>query len=162
MTNNKRIPEGKIDIYRKLYEHTQGGIFRKTTREKLLTKQGISGRGQPVNTFWYRQRENVKTALLDLELFIESADKDQVNQVLTRQTLRPILSRLFSRPSVAEPDTIRSDIADLFIQESFDYLKGQIERMTLSHDRTVNEATDLSSYFLQIISKGEKDGFWTN
>ena len=149
----------RMDEYKRFAETAEKGIFTRKTRRRLVGASGIPGRDRTMNDFWYDQREKVKRALIDLELFIRCADKDQVNQVLTRDTLLPIVVWLFMKPTVAEPDVIRSDIADLFIHNSFSYLRNQIPHMTLSHDRTIREATDLSTYFLLTISKGEKGFF---
>ena len=159
MSTNSQYNKDDIAEYSEFIKKGEGGIFTRKTRQRLTGVLGLSGRNRTKNDFWYDQREKVKRALIDLELFIRCADKDQVNQVLTRDTLLPIVVWLFMKPTVAEPDVIRSDIADLFIHNSFSYLRNQIPHMTLSHDRTIREATDLSTYFLLTISKGEKGFF---
>lgn len=146
-------------LFRKLYEYTQGGIFTRKTREKLLIKKGISERGQPVNTFWYRQRENVKTALIDLQLFIEVADEKNVDQVITRETLEPILYALLysvRARDLLNPNQNRAEIANLFIQGGFIHLKEVTRNITLSHQRTIDEAIDVSNFLTDSL-KPEKN-----
>jgi hypothetical protein len=140
---------------------TSEGIFTKKTKGRMLgiPMAGRKRSDESKYDFWYDQRNKVKTALKDLVFFIEVADKDQVNQVLTYQTLLPIIIEYFHRLSGSEKDPIRSEIADLFIQQSFDYLKGQMTSLSSLEDRTIRDARDLSRRFLQIISKGKK-GFW--
>ncbi len=159
MNDNQHKISAMIDIYDKIYEHTQGGIFRNATREKLLGKRKFSGRGQPANTFWYRQRENVKTALIDLQLFIEVADEKNVDQVITIETLEPILYALLysvRARDLLNPIQNRAEIANLFIQWGFIHLKEVTRNITLSHQRTIDEALDVSNFLTDSL-KPEKN-----
>jgi hypothetical protein len=147
-----------IDKFSRLYRGTQGGIFTKKTREKILTGKRISGRGIAKNQFWYRQRENVKTALIDLQLFVELTDKKDIDQVVTKESLEPIIGSLLLGVAVFNipPDRNRAEIADMLIRLGFDYLEMKAgDHVNLSNRRTMREAVDLSAYLLQSI-KGER------
>jgi hypothetical protein len=147
-----------IDKFSRLYLGTQGGIFQKRTREKILTGKNVSGRGIKKNQFWYRQRENVRTALIDINLFVELSDKNDIDQVVKKESLEPIIGSLLLGVAVFNepPDQNRAEIADMLIQQGFSYLQQKAgENITISHQRTIDEALDLSSYLLQKI-KGER------
>jgi len=160
MTDNEDKRKRIIDRFKRHVATAGSGIFTRSTREKLLgTKRMWGGRGQEggrdekvmkrtVNTFWYRTRNQVRTALTDLQFFIESADKSNVNQVVTAETLSPIVYGLLDLPIKQKkiPDRVRSEIARLFIEAGFRYLSGtNVDYMTLSHKRTLGEALDLAT-----------------
>ncbi len=146
--------KNEIDDIRKLYGGTQGGIFRQSTREKMAAKEDIWRAREAKSTFWYRQRENVKTTLLDLKLFVEVAGKKNVNLVITRESLRPIIEALLWRPIVshAEPDVNLAEISQLLIEVGFNYLHGMFQDaerdIPLSSKRTLEEAIDLSTHLV--------------
>jgi hypothetical protein len=145
-----------IDKFSGLYVRTQGGIFTQKTRDKILTNEGISGRGIAKNQFWYRQRENVKTALIDLQLFVELSHKNDIDQVATKDSLEPIIGSLLLGVAVFNepPDQNRAEIADMLIRQGFSYLQQKAgENITISHQRTIDEALDLSNYLLQKIKR---------
>jgi hypothetical protein len=164
MTQDQRRKGDLIDSFRQQYKGTQGGIFSQVTREKILTGEGISGKGRPKNQFWYHQRENVKTALLDLCLFVEFAGDDNVDKVVTKEALKRLVGALL-RDTVFPYSTQlhhkspydlkikRAEIADLFIRSGFDYFEFVGSDMTLSHKRTMDEAIDLSNYLLRKLSE---------
>lgn len=152
-----------IDKFSGSYKGTQGGIFGKTTRNRILTNKGISGKGRPKNQFWYRQRENVRKSLIDLQLFIEAAGNSNVSQVVTKEALGPLVRALLSNSLSwgPLPDLNRAEVADLFVREGFGYLRSVSKDVTLSHRNTMDEAIDLSSYLLRNLAtsketKGEK------
>ena len=149
MKINEEQEKRKIDKFKLLHMHKQGGIFTQKTIERIITKRGLSGRSKDVNTFWYRQRENVKTALVDLQLFIEEAGKSNVKQVVTADSLNPIVYGLLDLPIGQEkiPDQNLCEIAKLFIEAGFRYLSGTQEKyMTRSHEDTVTNALDLARF----------------
>jgi hypothetical protein len=144
-----------IDNFRRLYLGTQGGIFTQRTRERIMTNEGLSGRGITRNQFWYRQRENVKTALIDLQLFTEFSDKTNIDQVLTKDSLEPIITSLLRVPAEVEPDPNLAEIAEMLIHWAFEYLQEKsVQNITLSHRRTIEEAEDLSRYLRRTITGG--------
>ena len=145
-SNNQK--EKSIDKFKRLYQKTQGGIFHNRTRKKIITKEGISGRGRTKDQFWYRQRENVKTGLIDFRLFIEEAGKNNVNQVVNEESLRPIVTALLERPLIHQDpiDIERAEVANLFIKYGLKYLRGGA--VTKIHKRSIDEALDLAHYLL--------------
>ena len=66
----------------------------------MITKEGISKPGRKKDQFWYKHRESAKTTLLDLQLFIEEAGGDNINRIITRETLKPVVEALLWRPLV--------------------------------------------------------------
>lgn len=128
-----------------------GGIFTSITRKRLLGMEGLSGRNRTKDDFWHDQRENVKMALIDLELFIEAAGDDRIRSVVTEDTLMPVLESLLWDPVVygADPDLERAKIAELLVKFGFNYLSNmKRNQITLSHRRTIEEAIDLSHFLL--------------
>ena len=151
--------EGKqkriIDRFKRHVATAGSGLFTRSTRMKLLGKKRIwDGKGDEAtrNTFWYRTRNQVRTALTDLQFFIESADKGNVNQVVTAETLKPIVDALLRHPILDEevPDRKRAEIAELFIKAGFEYLSAKsANHVTLPHDRTIREALNLTMYLVR-------------
>jgi hypothetical protein len=158
MSQDERIKETLIAKFKPFTDKAGGGIFTKKTRERLLGLRVASGRDRTRNQFWYDVRNNVKNALVDLELFIETTDKDQLDQVLTRKSLEPVIAVLFQgfkAYSETEADLNRADIADMLILLAFRYLKEKARKgISLSHSRTIDEAVDLTDFLLHMI-KGE-------
>lgn len=146
-----------IDKFRLLYLRKQGGIFTRKTRKRIITKKGLSARGRERSQFWYRQRENVKTALVDLQLFIEQAGKSNVNQVVTAEALRPIVRSLLYRPLVYEEaaDRERAAIARWFIEMGFEYLQQKSIKFP-EVDQQVKKALDLARFLTNHLERGEK------
>jgi hypothetical protein len=89
----------------------------------------------------------VKTALDDLLLFVEVASKDNVNEVVTKESLRYIFDVLLGYEQ--EPDLIRAEIAHLLINAGFRYLQEKKRnQIPLSSHRVIEEAIDLSNYLI--------------
>lgn len=130
----------------------------KKTREKILLKEGISGRGQSVNTFWYRQRESVKTALIDIQLFIEEAGENNLEEIINAESLKPLVDALLKFPYSTQPEVRKAEIARLFILAGFSYLSlSHYNNLTVSHQNTIGEATDLADYLTeQLKPKDER------
>jgi hypothetical protein len=152
MGDIKRKNKERIDEMRKWYVSHQGGIFTQKTREKMITKEGISESSPAKNTFWYRQRENVKTALLDLYLFLKEAGEDNVKQVFTEETLAPIVNALLKIDYPTAPELRKAEISRLFILYGFNYLhKTYLNNLTVSHKDTIHTAVDLSDYLAESL-----------
>jgi len=133
------------------------GIFTHTTRKKVL---GISKQTEPktsIDQFWWKRRNEVERALIDLDLFIEVAGEDNINQVITKESLAPIIEALLWHPIVDDdvPDLNRAEIAQMLIQDGFDYLSRGVR--PLAYDipsiakRTILEAVELSHYLVSDI-----------
>lgn len=132
----------------------KGGIFTPTRRYKLLGVSGLPGRPgrevtEPTPDFRWKTRECVKRALIDLQIFIEFADKDDVNMVITRETLMPVVEALLWHPVVeqARPDLTRAEIAQMFIQQGFNYL--QSWKIPSVVQKTIGEAIDISHFLVE-------------
>jgi len=139
---------------RKFAQFAGGGIFTPKTRKMIVGLRSIAVRDKTKNDFWLDQRKRVKYALKDLEIFIELAGEDNLNQVVTAKTLEPVIKALLSRPvwENAQPDLNRAEIARIFINIGFEYLmKMQKKHITRSHKRTIDDARDLSNYLVQFF-----------
>jgi hypothetical protein len=129
----------------------RGGIFSTKTRERLLGVKRPSGRGITKSRFWSFNRRYVKNALLDLQLFIETADRHDVNKVIKRTTLQPILDALLN--SRDEPDSTRALIAQLLIETGFRYLMQMNRRILLKSqtgliDESIQFSKQLTGFLL--------------
>lgn len=131
----------------KSFINEDGGIFVKGTRKRLLgLSPGRPGWDESSADFRYDVRRYVKQALIDLELFIEVADENDVNNVLNIESLKPIVEVLFWHPIVDRdgPNLERAKIAQQFIQSGFDYLTMKpLEISTIYRDIVV-KAIELS------------------
>ena len=154
-TDNEKV----ISKYRRYV--SAKGIFYPKTRAKLL---GIKTQGretaEPFKTsqekanFWYRRRNEVKGCLKDLELFIEVANKNSVNEVITLERLKPLVEALLLRPvwKNAEPDLERAEIAKLFIHAGFEYLMQMQKIYIREYDATtINNAREEANFLIDLF-----------
>lgn len=134
---------------------TGTGIFLPKTRKRLLGIKGLTGRDRTKHDFWFDQRNRVERGLIDLQLFIDVAEKKNVNKVVNAGTLKPLVGILLRKPVRGfslEPDPIRAWIAQLFIEAGFYYLERMCsDHITLSHKHTIEEAIDLSRYLARAV-----------
>lgn len=154
-----------IAKFQKAYESSKvGGIFTTRTRERLLGISGLSGRNRTKDDFWYDVRAKVKTALIDLQLFLEMAGENNVNLVVTQESLVPIVYVLLWHPVVAkaDPDVNRAEIAQLFVKWGFEYLSCMApDLMTLSHEQTRAAAVDLANFLTESLKPKEERRYST-
>ena len=138
-----------------------GGIFTPKTRKKIL---GITKQPEPgmsANQFWYKRRLQVERALIDLMLFIEVSGKDNINQVITRESLDPLIrSLLWTQLFEEGPDKNQAEIAQLLVEQGFNYLEGMFHssdpHLPRSSQRTIEEAVDLSKYLVSQVDDCKK------
>jgi len=80
----------------------QGGIFTQGGRKRLLGLARPYGGGsdKTLYNYWNRARTYVINALVDLELFIEVADKSQIDKTVTAENIEPILKILLYKPII--------------------------------------------------------------
>ena len=156
MSQDDEVRKAMIARFKPFIARAGGGIFTRKTRERLLGIRVPTGRDRTKNDFWYDVRNRVKNSLVDLQIFVETAGNDQINQVITRESLEPLFLMLLREVvfSGSQPDPVRAEIADLLILQSFRHLKDSAKgNITLSHERTISEAVDLSDYLLHAIKK---------
>lgn len=132
----------------------KGGLFTAPTRKRLLHIKRKAGRDRKNANFWYDVRETTKTGLIDLQLFLETADDKNVHRVLNRETLKPILDVLFYR-SVQEPPkqgAEKAKIAQLLVKYGLEYLQKSTTLVTTSsQQRMVDDAIDLSKQLAVLL-----------
>ena len=157
MVKSLKMTEKMREKYRPFIDR-DGGIFTASKRRRLLRySPGRRGYSEEDATFRYDVRRFVKQALVDLELFIEVADKKDMDKVLNSETLRPIVEALLWHPVVeqAEPDLTRAEIAQSFIQAGFDYLSSmKIHEIPSLHQRVISEAIELSHLLVKSFKVG--------
>jgi hypothetical protein len=163
----------KSKIHIAIYERLIGmrgkrlptAIFTHKTRCRLLGATNLPGRKSPqsINDFRYDVRTKVKTALIDLLLFVEVAGKNNVNQVITRESLKHIFDVLLWYPiGEDEPDLIRAEIAQLLIKRGFEYIREmKKENIPLTAHRTIEEAIDLSNYLVELFKPESERSYST-
>lgn len=110
------------------------GIFKHKMRLKVLGIKKRPKQGQPAKDFWQKRRDSVERALIDLRLFVEVAGRKNIDQIITRDSLRPVVETLLWRPLVMDkyihdeavyssvPDLNLAEIAQLLIETGFVYL----------------------------------------
>jgi hypothetical protein len=146
MSKSESKQDNLTAFFGRFVETAGGGVFTTITRKRLLGIKGLTGRDRTKNDFWNDVRKRVKNAQTDFQLFILTADRDQVNQVITAETLVPMVRALLDGRNA---DLKRAEIAQLFINEGFSYLKStSAGNITLAHDRTIAEAIDLANYLV--------------
>ena len=86
---------------------------------------------------------------------MEFAGDENINQVINSRNLHPLIFKLFS--FYHGPDVTKAEIAKLLIQESFNYLyRMNTSGIILSHQRTIDEAVDLSNYLVESLKPEEE------
>ena len=141
--------------------NNEGGIFVSKARKRLMgLSPGRPGWSEDSADFRHDMRTYVKNALKDIELFIEAADKKDVNRVINSESLEPVLSALLRHPVVdrAEPDLERAKIAQLFIRSGFEYLTPVSAPYDQSYEhRMIYDAIRLSRDLVNRFKAGDED-----
>lgn len=139
-----------IDKYELWPESGKGGIFTRKARERLIGIARPFGNNQSKNDFWMKRRYDIQSALIDLTIFFEVAGPQNVHQVVTVETLEPVIKSLLYADEIHlgdQPDPKKALIAQFLIEAGFHFLaRNQPHKITSSHKRTLEEAIDLSRY----------------
>lgn len=159
MKTNNRQNEKLVSKYEQLIDEAKTGgegTFTTNTRYRLLGVQGRSGRGRKEKDFWFHVRNQVKGALIDLQLFIEVAGDNNVRQAFNEEKLKPMVETLLWHPIVdnKNPDINRAEIARLFVNSGLNYLENvasSLKADTLLHKRGIEEAKDLSNFLVESL-----------
>lgn len=142
-------------LYRTSDYYAKGGVFNRKKRQQLLGLYGKSGRDRKKYDFWQDVRDYVRTGLVDLQLFTETSDDKDVDMVLNRETLKPVIRSLLFPYSIQEPPkqgAEKAKIAQLLIEIGFEYLKkSTIQVTTSSQERMVEDAIDLSRQLTALL-----------
>lgn len=144
-----------LDKYQEHLTHAQGGIFTKIGRERLLgiARKYGGNESRTLSVFWSRTTTYVENALVDLDLFIQTAEKEKVDKVISADSLRPIIQDLFWAGEFRDKN--RAEIAQLFIQMGFQYLESSLlHSLSQVHLRSISEAVDLSRILSMDIARG--------
>lgn len=151
--------------YQKLYQHQnyarKGGFFVTKRRKQLLGIFGKTARDRKKYNFWYDVRETVKTALVDLQLFIETANDADVNIVLNRETFGEIISALL--PYHSEENGLRAKLAQMLAESGLEYLRHQSKYVTKSQWQIFDDAIEASKQLtILLLPEKEKGSFSWN
>ena len=159
---------GLQEKYRQLYKRPEfekeegyykkhmrkGGFFTEIARNRLLGVERKSGRDRKDANFWYDVRTTSKTALIDLQLLLETAEDRNIHRVLNREALKPILYALFYS-SLQEPPkqgAEKAKIAQLLIEYGLEYLrKSTTTLITSSQERMIDDAIDVSKQLTALL-----------
>lgn len=160
MNTNNQLEKKLVSKYEQLIREAKTGgegTFTTNTRYRLLGVQGRSGRGRKEKDFWFHVRNQVRGALIDLQLFIEVGG-DNVNQVVTEEKLKPMVETLLWHPIVdgKYPDINRAEIARLFVNSGLNYLENVasfLKSDTLLHKHGIEEAKNLSDFLVESFEK---------
>jgi len=131
-----------------------GGLFTAPMRRGLLNVERRAGRDRKNINFWYDVRRTIKTGLIDLQLFIDTADEKNLKKVLTPEALEPIIESLLLRPihEKAEPDLTRANIAKLFIHVGFEYLTRMQKIQTVEFlNKAIKNAYVASKHLVELL-----------
>jgi hypothetical protein len=161
--------------YRRKYKQVNfsgyGGIFTKKRRKQLLGLKGKSGRDRPLEgqskySFWYDVRESVKSGLIDLQLFIEAADEQNVNNVLNRQSIEPVVNAFFfyQKPQNENDVSSKAKVAHMLVNHGLDYLRSESRfgQLRKKEEQEIDDAIELSNQLaFRLLSEGERmDILW--
>ncbi|MFB0523120.1 MAG: hypothetical protein ACETV1_05085 [Candidatus Bathyarchaeia archaeon] len=156
--NEKLVDKYKPYLTRK--GRVAGGIFTPRARGNLL---GVPVRGRKPRErdydFWYDVRSSVATALVDLELFLDTAGDENVKKVLTPESLKPIARSLLLHPvwTNAKPDLSRAEIAEIFIRAGFEYLLQMQKNLVREYDvETTNKALEEAAFLVELFRPPEE------
>jgi hypothetical protein len=156
--------------YRRMYKQgnysSNGGIFTKKRRKQLLGLKGKSGRDRPLEgqskySFWYDVRENLKNGLIDLQLFIEAADEENVNNVLTRQSIEPVVYAFFffQKPQNENDVSSKAKVAHMLVEHGLNYLRSESRfgQLRKKEEKEIDEAIELSNQLaFRLLTEGER------
>jgi hypothetical protein len=155
MKTEDRGEKSMIDNLRNKYvEHLSQkgkGIFTQTTRHQLLGQKP-----KYENTFWWRIRDDVQLSLVDLALFVETANKNDVDKVITAKALEPFAISFFHIAFPDQASAERAKVAALFIKNGLDYLRrANSKHMTPPNKNAIDEIGGLIDYLVANIMRGE-------
>ena len=97
-----------------------------------------------MNDFWFDQRNNVRTALKDLEIFLMVASPSNVDQVFSFENVKPVIDCLLWNRG-PQPDATVALIAQYLIESGFTSLmRHKQDLVTEIHEQTINHSLDIS------------------
>ena len=139
----------------------KGGIFRRSAREQMMGLRRYPVKGQPLNDFWYKRRLYVSSALKDLSIFLMAGGSENVGQVITLDSLKPVLDGIIwndiTGPEGDVVDSEKAKIAQYMIELGFAYLERinphYIAKLAY---RVIDDAREVSRY-LTAISLPEEE-----
>ena len=175
--------EDHKNIVRKYKKHrdANGGIFVSRTRRRLLgikdEKSGLFR--EDTSDFWLDVRNNVKTALTDLQLICEVANQDQLKEMFsvipysvrksdpTKASLANVIETLFYtliqykrdkgeiKPIFDQKNIVwKAELSNDIVQKSLEFYDKNGMITSKAHERLVMEVTDmLGSELSHILSR---------
>ena len=141
----------------------KGGIFTRRAREMMMGLRRLPIKGQPRNDFWYRNRLYVASALKDISIFAQAAGPENVEQVITLDSLKPVFnSIIWSDITGPEGDIVyheKAEIAQYMVELGLSYLE-RINPIYISRlaSRVIGEAIEISRYLTAISLPEEERG----
>ena len=139
------------------------GLFTPTTRKRLLGeipegKEELKSKPD----LRYHVREQVKTALIDLELFFTMCDSFSENEVVTPENIEPLVTSILLQ-AIRDgdgPDLKKAEISKLFIKAGFSYLiqmkKKFVNRAT---KKNIDDALDTTNYLVELFRAPDENRY---
>jgi len=155
MVDTARIPEKTMKKFDTHAKSQASGLFTNKVRKQLLTQP--HSRGHSKSMFWYRIRNQVRSALVDLEMFTALANRHNVDQVMTTETVGPIVKTLLYH-TFPDPDRSRALIAELFIAEGFAYLRRNCDVGTSANEQAIDIALNVANYLATHLRENTEEG----
>lgn len=127
-----------------------GGLFDPRARRRLMGLAKPYGGRYAQNSlinFWNRIKEDVANALVDLALFVEAAPIEKIDDVITLDTIKPLLNAYFQLEyfSYAERSIVKAEIAQEVVEAGFKYLLvNQFSNVQDYHSRIIKDALGVS------------------
>lgn len=152
----KHLSDKCSNLYKGNY--TESGLFTEARRKTLLELQRnkISGLPEPFKNkhdksqFWHETRNLVKTALIDLQLFIEVSSPKDFDRTLNADTFVPIANALLATSEPATPE--KAKIAQLFVEIGFQYLSSHNSGFITSHqEQEIKDAIGLCKQLTALL-----------
>ena len=140
-----------MDKYKQFIDSAKGGIFSRSGRERLAGVKRPFGPGQSKNSFWFKRRNDIKSAFMDLAAFFSVANPENIQQVATLENIKPFIDALFwtdlDDPETKILDSQKAKLAVLLISVSIAFLRegNPIYELYLD-DKKFKETIDLAHY----------------
>lgn len=155
--------------YRELYktDFSGTGIFVKQKRKQLLgivpKSGGKAGHGKgglerkTLSNFWYDVRESMRLALIDTELFLETADEKDIDAVMTSEAIGKVVSALLG---ASRSDGERAKVAQMLAESGLNYLGRESKGLTRSQSQIFDDAIEASKQLTKLLlPEKERDSF---
>ena len=139
------------------------GLFTPTTRKRLFGeipegKKELKSKGDSR----YNLREQVKTALIDLELFFTMCDTFSKNEILAPENIEPLVNSILLQSILDgdKPDLKKAEISKLFITAGFSYLTQMKKKfVTRATKKNIDDALDTTNFLVELFRSPDENRY---